>query len=60
MTLEEAKEIIGKKYFEEGSLAFTRNSEGWSSYDGSGDVCLDGYYDIEELEAFITIMKQAL
>lgn len=60
MELEQAKEIIGKEFFEEDSLAFTRNSGGWSSYDGDGTICLDGYYDIEDLEAFITIMKNSV
>lgn len=57
MELEEAKEYLGKEYFKDESTSFTRNSGGWSSYDGSGEICLDGYYDIEDLEAFIAIMK---
>lgn len=56
MELEQAKEIIGKEYFEKDSVFFTRNAGSWSSFEG-GDICLDGYYDIEELEAFITVMK---
>lgn len=56
MTLEQAKEIIGLEYFNKDSIYFTRNAGSWSSFDG-GEVCLDGYYDIEELEAIITIMK---
>lgn len=62
MTLEEAKKIIGKKYFNDPDdpISFTRNANSWSCYDGQDTICLDGYYDIEELEAFITLMKQAL
>ena len=56
MTLEQAKEIIGLEYFNKDSIYFARNAGSWSSFDG-GDVCLDAYYDIEELEAIITIIK---
>ena len=58
MTIEEAKNIIGRKYFKEDGISFSRNNYSWSAFTAEDDsITLDGYYSQEELEAFITLMK---
>jgi len=58
MKIEKARQIIGEKYFEKDGVSFTKNNWNWSDYRNGDDIItLDGIYSIEELEAFIAIIR---